>query len=258
MFIYLIEFLDTNYFYIGSTKHIKQRESTHLNQLNKNKHVNKYLQNVFNQYPDKYLFRIIDSAKTHVELLKLEQSYIDTFQPPLNMSKKVTYPTGNRPSKLYEVINDSGLIIKTNKVVEFCKKHNIDFTDFYKVARGERCSCKGWRIISIDGKKVEPRINKTTTEKYKKRNKEIIKIMQAAVTKEHREKQSINSSKRYLITTPDEIQFCVIGLNWFCKQHDNLDVSCLAKLAKGKMKNYKGYLCEEIMLPESGSTPKVA
>lgn len=245
MVIYIIEFLDTDYFYIGSSINYKAREYKHIGDLNRNVHVNPKMQNVFNKYPDKFIMRKIDTAETHEDLLNLEQAYIDTFNPPLNMSKNVRYPTGNRPANVYEVMNNEGLILTVNNALVFCKEHNIDFTEFYKVARAERCSCRSWKVVSVNGVKITPRINKTTTQEYKERRKEVIKIMQASVTKEHREKQSINASKKYLITTPDKIQFCVIGLNWFCKQK-SLDVSNLAKVAQGKAKQYKGYLCEEI------------
>lgn len=256
MVIYVIEFLDTDYFYIGSTKNYNNREWGHFGDLKKNKHANRFLQNVYNKYPDKIYMRIIDKAETQADLLNLEQAYIDTFNPPLNLSKDVRYPTGSRPSKLYEVVNKDGVIVRTNEVLEFCKKHNIDFTEFYKVARGQRLSCKGWKIVSIDGVKTKERIHKRYIPEYVVKNKETIKKMQKAKTKKSDEITSLKLSKKYLITTPDKIQFCVIGLNWFCKK-ENLDVTHLAKVARGDRKHHKGYLCEEIVSPEGTTTPKV-
>lgn len=72
-------------FYIGSAINIDERWKRHLNELRKGKHGNKHLQNHFNKYGENDLrFFLLEECK-HIELLKLEQWYIDETQPTFNI-----------------------------------------------------------------------------------------------------------------------------------------------------------------------------
>jgi len=72
-------------FYIGSAINIDERWKRHLNELRKGKHGNKHLQNHFNKYGENDLhFFVLEECK-HIELLKLEQWYIDETHPTFNI-----------------------------------------------------------------------------------------------------------------------------------------------------------------------------
>ena len=58
-------------------------------------------------------------------------------------------------------------------------------------------------------------------------------------------KNSIRHSLKYLLTSPDNIQFCAIGVQHLKEQFD-LDPSYLLKLDKNKINYYKGWKCKKI------------
>jgi hypothetical protein len=188
---------------------------------------------------------IIQEVEENEDVRAVEQIYLDSFKPNLNCSDDASYPTRSRKPKNYEVMTPTGEVITVTDVLNFCESNNLDFSEFYKVARSQRGSFKGYRVLKVDDIPTNFK-NKTETEEYKKRNKEVVALMHSKITKEGRSRTSLALSKRYLITTPDNIQFCIIGLNYFCKDRD-LDVSHLAKVARGIRKHCKQYRCEEIV-----------
>ena len=83
--IYKITNLKNGKFYIGSSKDIERRWWEHTNELDKNIHINKKLQNAWNFYgKDNFKFEIIEELKNEKLLLEREQHYLDTFQPYRN------------------------------------------------------------------------------------------------------------------------------------------------------------------------------
>jgi len=75
--IYLIENLQNNKKYIGSSKNIEQRFRAHKSLLNRNKHSNNHLQNAWNKYSNNsFSFSIY---KETVNLLEEETSAIASF-----------------------------------------------------------------------------------------------------------------------------------------------------------------------------------
>lgn len=86
-YIYKIENLQTNQFYIGRTHNIKQRWSTHWRLLNKGKHYNKFLQRAYIKYTsNNFEFKVIkvisikDNPIYELEEAKnIEQYYLDNY-----------------------------------------------------------------------------------------------------------------------------------------------------------------------------------
>lgn len=75
--IYKITNLQTNKYYVGSTKDFKIRKQCHFSRLKNNSHTNKHLQNAYNKYGiDNFKFEIVEYVKEEL-LLDIEQSYID-------------------------------------------------------------------------------------------------------------------------------------------------------------------------------------
>lgn len=54
---------------------------------------------------------------------------------------------------------------------------------------------------------------------------------------------SARNAKRYLVTDPSGRQFEVVNLERFCREN-GLGTTGLHKVANGKAKQYKGWLCE--------------
>lgn len=77
------------------------------------------------------------------------------------------------------------------------------------------------------------------------RQQAVIKARAKSKTKKALTKLSISNSIKYLITTPNNIQLCIIGMNNFCKKY-NLDVSSMCKVAKGYRKSHKGFKAQII------------
>lgn len=75
--IYQIRNLTTNKFYIGSAVNISKRFTQHRDDLRKNRHDNKYLQNAWNKYGEAdFSFDVLEIAAKD-DLLRLEQAWFD-------------------------------------------------------------------------------------------------------------------------------------------------------------------------------------
>lgn len=78
--IYKITNTKNGKFYIGSSVQITRRIIGHINQLNKNSHVNRHLQSAWCQYgPDAFIFERIEKVKDKSKLIEREQYYLDTL-----------------------------------------------------------------------------------------------------------------------------------------------------------------------------------
>lgn len=78
--IYQIRNVINSKVYIGSSKSIDVRFKDHARHLNKNKHVNQYLQNAWNKYgKDAFVFEIIENCEES-ELVTKEQGFIDSLK----------------------------------------------------------------------------------------------------------------------------------------------------------------------------------
>ena len=86
--IYLINWSNNGYFYVGQTQNLKKRKYNHVKELIINSHFNKKVQNVFNKYGEPK-FHIIEECEVE-ELDQREQFYLDLlFNDPncLNLAK---------------------------------------------------------------------------------------------------------------------------------------------------------------------------
>lgn len=84
--IYKILCLETDKFYIGSSKTLKKRFYEHKRQLKNNKHPNRYLQFAWNKYKElNFVFIIIEYSEVE-KLIEREQHYIDRLKPEYNLA----------------------------------------------------------------------------------------------------------------------------------------------------------------------------
>jgi group I intron endonuclease len=76
-------------FYIGSSCDIKRRISTHKYFLRNNSHSNLHLQRAWNKYEEKsFTFSLLEECNAE-NLHEKEQFYIDSLNPPYNISKHI-------------------------------------------------------------------------------------------------------------------------------------------------------------------------
>lgn len=75
--IYMFLNIVNNKVYVGSTKNFRERRSSHLSDLRKDKHYNTYLQNSFNKYgEDNIKFIVLEECEV-LELIQKEQYWIN-------------------------------------------------------------------------------------------------------------------------------------------------------------------------------------
>ena len=101
--IYKISALDYKYVYIGSASDLYKRFHRHLSQLIKNKHENRYLQNIFNKHGwFNFKFELIEFCDID-NLISREQYYIDTLNPNINILRVAGSPLGVKRSDEYRL-----------------------------------------------------------------------------------------------------------------------------------------------------------
>lgn len=98
--IYKISFTNNDYFYIGLASRVNKfncysgfynRWSRHLNDLKKNKHVNLFLQRVYNKYGENVLkFEILEFC-TQENISKKEMDWFEKLKPPMNFQGNKEY-----------------------------------------------------------------------------------------------------------------------------------------------------------------------
>ena len=119
--IYMIENIIDNNVYIGSSKDIDGRISSHSRMLENNKHHSFHLQNAFNKYGfDTFEYEVLITCHQDM-LLWYEQQFLDAWKPVYNMS---------------------GLAGKVEFTDEVIKKQSIKLI-------GRKCSDEHKRKISI-------------------------------------------------------------------------------------------------------------
>lgn len=111
-----------NKIYIGSAKNLNKRKSSHFNDLLKNRHSNKKLQNSYNKYGAKNFEFIILCNCPKEYLIKLEQWFLDNLKPSYNICKVAGSRLGQKMKpNVKKAINEGRL-----KVLEKTKKDNSD------------------------------------------------------------------------------------------------------------------------------------
>ena len=84
--VYQIVNVVNNKIYVGSAIDFNRRKNTHLRLLNLGEHHSIKLQNSFNKYgKDKFKFEILERLTTSENLISVEQKYLDSLKPHLNM-----------------------------------------------------------------------------------------------------------------------------------------------------------------------------
>ncbi len=82
------------YYYIGSSNNISRRITKHLQHLRENKHINPFLQNVYNKHSREWKVEVLEEV-VEQDLLTVEQKYLDIYYGKDGCLNLV--PTANKP-----------------------------------------------------------------------------------------------------------------------------------------------------------------
>lgn len=93
--IYKITSIKDGKCYIGSSNKIRKRINEHIKELEKQTHCNKYIQRIYNKHGlENFKFEILATCPSEY-LLKMEQWFINTLKPELNICKDIKRPFDN-------------------------------------------------------------------------------------------------------------------------------------------------------------------
>ena len=231
-YIYKVVCLNNNKVYIGQTRQsIQRRWSQHKSKAGK---INTPFYNAIQKYGKKSF--IVSIVKTvYSEKLEELKSILNKKEIFYTNYYKALHPEG------YTLVAGGMSLSKeaSKRIGEATAKRNKTKAHREANSKGLKQAYKN----GLDNKGI------VSIHQWQENNKEsmlairrkaVVEAQKKANTKEAKEKRSLTSSNKYIITNPENIQFCVIGLNWFCK-NNNLDVSTLNKVVKGKRKSHKGY-----------------
>lgn len=248
MIIYKATNLLDSKVYIGlTTKTLDERIKTHLK--------SKKQKGLFGKALHKYgianfQVEVIDRADNFDELVEKELQWIFHYnsQSPNGYNIKITkqpkYIQGEGLN-IYKVESPEGNIHETRNLARFAKEFGLDYSDFYKVARGIRNKYKGWDVLTINGYPVVKTCLKSRGAVWD--NPEYRKKMQSIRKRE----------KEYILITPDGKEIKVYNLAEFCRLH-KLDKSNLVKVARGKLGQYKGWKCIDPSLNDNNQQEAIA
>jgi group I intron endonuclease len=253
MIIYEIRNIITDRRYIGQTrqKDPQKRRRYHYWTLNKNIHVNEYLQHSWNKYgQSKFEFNVIDSANSLEELNKKEQQWIEKYRS-INLSYNMTIGgdvrefTEETLQKLRisstkameckrrpipDLISPDGTVY-TNLIglSEFCRIHNLRRARLRKVINGDQHEHRGWKLK--DPVLKDPEINR----KYKSSGP-------------RPRKKIVETSKNYKITDNTGKIYQTSNLKEFARNMSipYQSLTFLKRTQTRNSKNLKGWTVEQI------------
>ncbi len=274
--IYCITCTVTSKFYIGSSINLHQRQYNHFRELQRNEHDNQYMQRAWNKYgSDAFIFEVLELVLVPEMLTTREQHWLDTLKPFGNKGFNMTPIAGSTLGRKFSPEAKEKIRIKAlgRKISEEARQNMAESHRGSKRSAETRAKMSAAQIGNTKslGKKLSPerveqmrRINlgKKMSEESKRKMSEsqkgrkhsdetIEKIRRASQGREQsteaRAKKSasvtkatLGKRKMLIVTSPEGIEYSVVGIHQFCREH-NLDRSTLLRVAKGRYNHHKGW-----------------
>ncbi len=254
--IYRITCIVTGKFYVGSAKSLYHRRKNHFGALQRNDHWNIKLQRAFNKHgPDAFTFEILEYVLVPELLTAREQYWFKKLNPfgpnGFNIAPIAGSPLGVKHTP--EACANMGASHVGKPSRNLGKKQSPEAREKNRLAQlgnthalGMRHTPEARAQMSIS-RKGKPAHNRGTTHKPETIEKIRLAGIGRVPSPETLAKMSIKGSaakassrKTYILTSPDGIEYTVVGIRQFCKEH-HLDRSTLLKVAKGKYSHHKGW-----------------
>jgi hypothetical protein len=246
MWVYEIKNVVTDKVYVGQTikSNVQRRWNDHIRELNKNVHVNKNLQNDWNNFgASVFKFNLIKKCISIEELDSLEKTLIKENKK-VGISYNISEGGQNSRVVYYKtwkgIKSPDGIIYGTiENMEEFARKYNLDADKLRQVSLGKIYSYKGWTTLQRGKleKYKTPKGCKMSIESNKKRS---ISLKKAYTEGRKVAGEKLKKTYNGLISPEGVVHNSVVGLNKFCKNY-NLSSGAMSELCSGKKKSYKGW-----------------
>lgn len=228
--VYVIECLSTGKKYIGSSKKIQDRFTSHKRVLTRGKHHNPYFQNAWNKYGEEdFDFRILEKCELDV-LREKEAHWIkhyNTTNPDLGynltsdtvctiLGSKRKSTQGFQPIPI-DLVDPNGDIVHITNLQKFCEERNLNPSCLGKINRGKQKQAYGFRSVAPENIGVK------------------FEDMERLVKRKY----------TFVFTSPDGEKFEVVSIPKFCQKH-GLSVSAMNHLGYKDCNTYKGWTADRI------------
>ena len=225
--IYKIANKVTGDLYIGSTVNFQKRFSSHRRNLEKQKHSNIILQNVFNKYGHVNLvFEIIEFIKNKNSLITREQHYIDILNPKYNIRKIASSNLG---------LKFGPMSLETKKKISLANAGNKNWLEKSHTENTKKLLSK------LNSGKNNPRYGVLVKKETKtKMSKAKSGKNNPFYGKNHTKENILKKSKPYKIKSPEGLIIEGINLAKFCREH-NLSNGHIHNVINGKRNHHKGW-----------------
>lgn len=213
--IYRITCIPTGKIYIGSSCHPFRRWIEHRRSLRAHCHCNLHLQRAWDKYgEDAFTFEVMEFVMPW-SLVEREQYWIDKLKPfsPRGFNIGVKANSGSAGRKASP--ETRAKLSATHKGKPKSTEHRANISK----------SKRGTHYHFDNDKRFQPRGHTQTAEGVARR---------AALL-----------SKRYIVVSPEGIEFEIKNLSQFCREND-LDMPSMLRLCVGGAKQHKGWKCRRI------------
>lgn len=157
--IYIIKNKENGRVYIGSTvRSFRDRKREHFKKLVQNAHYNKYLQEEFNVFGrNSFIFEILESVDDKNIVRKVEQEWIDIFNPFYNIDNtvrelsKVTFDSrkavsSSRGGRAFEIYKNDILLETFDFIIDAVKKYKLNSSGISGCLSGKFSQHKGYKF----------------------------------------------------------------------------------------------------------------
>jgi hypothetical protein len=151
------------------------------------------------------------------------------------------------------ILDPKNIIYQTKNLKSFCEEHNLNYNSAKTSSKTKIVQRwgknKNWFFIiknnlneTIEIKDQLEQIILQDNINIKQYNSNMSKIKKGIPCYQSTKNQLY---KKYLLTNPEGVQFCILGLKQFCKEN-NLTLQGMCAVSKNKQTHHKGWKCSLI------------